>query len=95
MGRWPIKRYVCSGTTRITADFFAKAQQTWRPCSLIMIQGIIVSIWGAVLTFGGGGNNLSFLVAISLTVVIYLIGYLLFFLGFLFCFLRKRSSSYL
>ena len=95
MGRWPIKRYVCSGTTRITADFLRKHNKHGVPVPLIMIQGIIVSIWGAVLTFGGGGNNLSFLVAISLTVVIYLIGYLLFFLGYFVLLLRKRSSSYL
>lgn len=53
------------------------------PVPLIMLQGVIVTIWAAVLTFGGGGNNLSFLTAISLTVVIYLVAYLLFFIGYL------------
>ncbi|MBA5791050.1 amino acid permease, partial [Escherichia coli] len=48
------------------------------PVPLIMVQGVVVTIWAAILTFGGGGNNLSFLTAISLTVVIYLVGYLLF-----------------
>lgn len=52
------------------------------PVTLVFVQGIIVSIWAAVLTFGGGGNNVSFLTAISLTVVIYLVGYLLFFIGY-------------
>ncbi len=56
-----------------------------------MIQGIIVTIWAAVLTFGGGGNNLSFLVAISLTVVIYLVGYLLFFLGYFVLVFKKKD----
>ena len=52
------------------------------PVPLIMLQGVVVTIWAAVLTFGGGGNNVSFLTAISLTVVIYLVGYLLFFIGY-------------
>lgn len=61
------------------------------PVPLVMIQGVIVTLWGAVLTFGGGGNNLSFLVAISLTVVIYLIGYLLFFIGYFVLIYKKQN----
>ncbi|MEG0310406.1 MAG: glutamate:gamma-aminobutyrate antiporter, partial [Eubacterium sp.] len=49
---------------------------------LIIVQGIIVTIWAAVLTFGGGGANISFLTAISLTVVLYLVGYILFFIAY-------------
>lgn len=56
-----------------------------------MVQGVIVSIWAAVLTFGGGGNNVSFLTAISLTVVIYLIGYVLFFLAYFVLVLKKKN----
>lgn len=52
------------------------------PIPLVLVQGVIVTIWAAVLTFGGGGNNVSFLTAVSLTVVIYLVGYLLFFLAY-------------
>ena len=52
------------------------------PVPLVLVQGLVVTIWAAVLTFGGGGNNVSFLTAISLTVVIYLVGYLLFFIGY-------------
>lgn len=43
------------------------------PVPLVLIQGLVVTIWAAVLTFGGGGNNVSFLIAISVTVVIYLV----------------------
>lgn len=71
--------------------FFRKTNQKGVPVPLIMIQGIIVTIWGAVLTFGGGGNNLSFLVAISLTVVIYLVGYLLFFIGYFVLIFKKKD----
>ncbi|MGL5642250.1 MAG: glutamate:gamma-aminobutyrate antiporter [Paraclostridium sp.] len=59
------------------------------PINLVFVQGIIVTIWAAVLTFGGGGNNVSFLTAISLTVVIYLVGYLLFFIGYFILILKK------
>lgn len=68
-----------------------KTNQYGVPTPLIMIQGLVVTIWGAILTFGGGGKNLSFLVAISLTVVIYLIGYLLFFLGYFVLLFRKKN----
>lgn len=72
-------------------DFLRKTNTHGVPVPLIMIQGVIVTIWGAVLTFGGGGNNLSFLVAISLTVVIYLVGYLLFFIGYFVLVYKKKD----
>ena len=71
--------------------FLRKTNTQEVPVPLVMIQGIIVTLWGAVLTFGGGGNNLSFLVAISLTVVIYLVGYLLFFIGYFVLIYKKQN----
>lgn len=70
---------------------FQKTNKHNVPVVLIMVQGIIVSIWDAVLTFGGGSNNVSFFVAISLTVVIYLVGYLLFFLAYLNLIFKKKG----
>lgn len=70
---------------------FRKTNQHGVPVPLMMLQGIIVTIWAAILTFGGGGNNLSFLVAISLTVVIYLVGYLLFFIGYFILIFKKKD----
>lgn len=67
----------------ILPSIFQKTNRHNVPINLILVQGIVVSIWDAVLTFGGGSNNVSFFVAISLTVVIYLVGYLLFFIGYL------------
>lgn len=71
--------------------FLRKTNTHEVPVPLVMIQGIIVTLWGAVLTFGGGGNNLSFLVAISLTVVIYLVNYLLFFIGYFVLIYKKQN----
>ncbi|MBO3311564.1 glutamate:gamma-aminobutyrate antiporter [Clostridium perfringens] len=62
---------------------WAKTNERDVPVYLVIAQGIIVSIWDAVLTFGAGGSNLSFLAAMSLTVVIYLSGYILFFVGYI------------
>ena len=62
---------------------WAKTNEHDVPVYLDIAQGIIVSIWDAVLTFGAGGSNLSFLAAMSLTVVIYLSGYILFFVGYI------------
>lgn len=58
-----------------------------------MVQGIIVSIWDAVLTLGGGGGNVSFFAAMGLTVVIYLVGYLLFFIGYLVLVFKKKNLA--
>ncbi|MBB1062913.1 glutamate:gamma-aminobutyrate antiporter [Limosilactobacillus fastidiosus] len=70
---------------------FQKTNKHNVPVALIITQGIIVSIWDGVLTFGGGSNNVSFFVAISLTVVIYLVGYLLFFTGYLDLVFKKKQ----
>lgn len=52
------------------------------PAHLVLVQGGFVTVWAAVLTFGGGGNNLSYIAAISLTTVIYLAGYLMLFISY-------------
>lgn len=49
----------------------------------MIVNGIVATIWATVFTLSGGGNNLSFLAAMSLTVVIYLMLYFLFFAGYL------------
>ena len=67
----------------ILPRWFRKTNKSGVPIPLIVVQGISVSIWDAVLTFGGGSDNVSFFAAMSLTVVIYLVGYLLFFIGYL------------
>ncbi|MCL2438545.1 MAG: amino acid permease [Coriobacteriia bacterium] len=61
---------------------FRKVNQHDVPIVLIITQGIIVTIWALILTLGGGGNNLSFLIAIALTVCIYVIAYVLMFAGY-------------
>ncbi|MHC5228818.1 amino acid permease [Enterococcus sp. LJL99] len=62
---------------------FAKENKHGVPANLMFVHGIVASIWATVFTLSGGGNNLSFLAALSLTVVIYLMLYFLFFIGYL------------
>lgn len=61
----------------------AKVNQHNVPINIVLVQGIIVSIWAVVLTLGGGGANLSFFVAMALTVCIYLVAYVLLFLSYI------------
>lgn len=61
------------------------------PVNFVILQGLLASVWAAVLTFGGGGGNVSFFTAISLTVVIYLVAYLLFFVGYVVLVLKKKD----
>lgn len=75
----------------ILPKIFQKTNKHKVPTVLILTQGIVVTIWDAVLTFGGGSSNVSFFAAISLTVVIYLVGYLLFFIGYLVLVFKKKD----
>lgn len=63
---------------------FAQKNSKGVPTFILIIQGIIVTIWAAVLTFGSGDKsaNISFQTAISLTVLIYLSAYILFFIAY-------------
>lgn len=75
----------------ILPKYFQKTNRHNIPVRLVVVQGIIVSIWDAILTFGGGGGNVSFFVAMALTVVIYLVGYFLFFIGYLALVFKKKD----
>ena len=63
------------------------------PVPLLIVQGIIVTAWAAILTFGSGnsGGNVSFQTAISLTVIIYLSAYILFFIAYLVIVFKKKE----
>jgi len=67
----------------ILPPIFKRVNRHQVPMPLLIAQGAVVTIWAAILTFGGGGHsNLSFLLAIALTIVIYLSMYVLLFLTY-------------
>ncbi|MGL4741325.1 MAG: amino acid permease [Sarcina sp.] len=51
--------------------------------NILIIQAICVTIWTAVLTFGTGSSNNSFFMAMTLTVIVYLLAYALFFIAYI------------
>ena len=53
------------------------------PVALVISQLVITTVALIVFTNTGGGNNISFLIAMSLTVVIYLCSYFMLFLGYM------------
>ena len=62
----------------------------------VVVQACLVTVWDAVLCgsialSGGSSSSVGYLTAIGLTVVIYLVGYVLFFLGYLVLTLRHAS----
>lgn len=73
-----------AGKTGLLPKSLSQVNKNGVPTKFLLLQGVIVTIWTAILTFGGGGNNnLSFFTAISLTVVIYIIAYIIFFVAYI------------
>lgn len=64
---------------------FEKTNKFGIETNVMVLQGIIVSIMAALLTFGAGGNksNVSFQTAMSLTVALYTLMYMLMFISYL------------
>ena len=64
---------------------FAKINPYGVETNVMILQGVIVSIMAALLTFGAGGDksNLSFQTAMSLTVALYTLMYMLMFVTYL------------
>lgn len=70
---------------------FKKVNSNGVPVPLVMFQGVIVTIWSIVLTLGGGSSNMSFMTAMSMTVVIYLMAYILLFSAYFALIFKKKD----
>lgn len=72
---------------------FEKVNRAKVPVPLLILQGIVVTFWAALLTFGshGSGGNVSYQTAISLTVLIYLSAYVLFFVAYFVVIYKKKT----
>ncbi len=92
----PSRALLSTADEGILPKSFAKTNKNGVSVKTVVIQGIIVTIWDAVLCgsmalAGGSSSSVSYLTAVGLTVVIYLVGYVLFFLGY-FKLVLKRAD---
>jgi glutamate:gamma-aminobutyrate antiporter len=87
----PVRGLYMAAQEGLLPPVFRKVNKHNVPVPLVLVQGIVVSVWAIVLTLFGGGNNLSFQVAISLTTTIYILMYVLFFIGY-FVFVYKHKD---
>ncbi|MBW5408334.1 glutamate:gamma-aminobutyrate antiporter [Morganella morganii] len=72
---------------------FAKVNKNGVPVTLVISQLLITTIAIIVLTNSGGGGNTSFLIALALTVVIYLCSYFMLFLGYMYLICRQPEKK--
>lgn len=70
----------------------SKVNKNGVPTALVIFQLLITTIAYVLLTNTGGGNNMSFLIALALTVVIYLCSYFMLFLGYMQLVLRQPDK---
>ena len=75
---------------------FKKVNKHGVSVKTVVIQAAIVTVWDAVLCgsialSGGSSSSVGYLTAIGLTVVIYLVGYVLFFLGYFYLIFKKKN----
>ncbi|RDB69257.1 amino acid permease [Eggerthella sinensis] len=75
---------------------FKKVNKHGVSVKTVVVQAIIVTVWDAVLCgsialSGGSSSSVGYLTAIGLTVVIYLVGYVLFFLGYFVLIFKKKN----
>ncbi|ANZ57874.1 glutamate:gamma-aminobutyrate antiporter [Fructilactobacillus lindneri] len=79
----PSKALHVAAVDGLLPKYFRYENKEQVPVHLVVANGIVATIWAVVFTLSGGGSNLAFLIALSLTVVIYLMLYFLFFIGYL------------
>ena len=92
----PSRALLEAANDKILPPSFAKTNKHGVSVKTIVVQSIIVTIWDAVLCgsialAGGSDSSVGYMTAIGLTVVIYLVGYVLFFLGYFVLILKKNN----
>lgn len=71
----------------------AKVNKNGVPVPLVVFQLSLTTLAIVVLTNTGGGNNVSFLIALALTVVLYLMTYFMLFLGYMTLVLKHADKQ--
>ncbi|QBO37454.1 amino acid permease [Periweissella cryptocerci] len=78
----PVSGLYMAAQRGLLPPLFRKTNKHEVPVPIVLLQGALVSVWTIVLTLFGGGNNVSFQVALSLTAVIYGLMYVIFFTSY-------------
>ncbi|AWB33139.1 glutamate:gamma-aminobutyrate antiporter [Orrella marina] len=71
----------------------AKVNKNDVPVNLVIFQLSITTVALIVLTNTGGGSNMSFMIALTLTVLIYLCSYFMLFLGYIHLILKQSDKK--
>ena len=80
----PVRGMLFAAQQGLLPPRLAKMNKHHMPTKLMLVQGILVTIWMLVLTFGAkGGGNMAFFTAVALTVIAYLTMYVLLFISYL------------
>lgn len=79
----PVRGLYTTAKTGILPGYFNRLNKNDVPLRLVIAQGVVVTVFGILITFFGGGSNGSYALAISLTVMIYLVVYLLIFCAYI------------
>ncbi|CAK7193003.1 putative glutamate/gamma-aminobutyrate antiporter [Commensalibacter sp. Nvir] len=77
----------------ILPTYFSKLNRHDVPVALVISQLLITTVALIIFTNTSGGSNLSFLIALTLTVLIYLSGYFLMFLGYMTLILKHPEKK--
>lgn len=79
----PVRGIYVTAKMGIFPKYFDKVNKDNVPLRLVIMQGIIVSVIATSITLFGGSGNAAFKLAISLTVMAYLVTYLLIFISYM------------
>lgn len=79
----PVRTLFAAAQDGLLPSYFAVANENKVPVRLVLLQGAIVTVIGGVLTLLFGGNNGAFKIAMSLTVMMYMVTYALIFVAYL------------
>ncbi|AYN22790.1 glutamate:gamma-aminobutyrate antiporter [Alcaligenes aquatilis] len=89
----PSRGMLVTAQKGILPHSMAKVNKNDVPVNLVIFQLSITTIALIVLTNTGGGANMSFMVALTLTVLIYLCSYFMLFLGYIHLILRQPEKK--
>lgn len=79
----PVRTLFAAAQDQLLPAYFAKGNKNNVPVRLVILQGVVVSVIGAILTLAFGGNNSAFKISMSLTVMMYMVTYMFIFIAYL------------